>query len=342
MRCWLLLVPALVACSSSDPNDTRPPLPQPGRITILAGDAQAAQVRRPFPVPLTVRLTTTSGDPLAGFPIVALAQDFPPARDTTDAQGEVALQLEAGTLAMQYTLQVTVDQPAYFGVVATNATATVLPGQPHIITYRDFPQKALVGESIDLDGIATGAIDSFANPVPIVSQAIQTTAPFTVTGTMLSAPVEVSQDLNYRINGIPFPLRFSFVRDLRVLAGATGSWRCASSGGLDFGGGLTALSRTAQVVVDSVLRGGAPGDEWTFYLTSSWQDTLSNGTTRAGSGGSTWGVFAQQPESWWVVYATSFHQTSSAPLSFVEDGTGATFCSTWTGTPFHSPVVLTR
>ena len=338
MRRSLLVISLLAGCGTD--AAAPPSAPVPTSLVLISGDSQTTQVFQDFH-PLLVRLFDSSGTALVGYPILAVTSDLYESQDTTDSYGEVQLTVRAGSVARQFSLPITVDEPPYYGQVTTSATLTVLPGPPALVTFREVQQSALLGVTIDVDHLATSLTDVSGNAISIIAESLATPPPYELSGHLLTSHMEVGQDLNDFVNGHPFAIRFNFLRDLRVLAGAHGSWECSADEGLPDSSGPLMVDQKGQLVIDSVVAGGV-GDDWQFYLDLMVRDSLTDARVVEHSGSDHWEIFFQVPGAWSIVYAGSFHQDGDSPLSYIEDEPGSTFCQGWHGNPSFSPLVITQ
>jgi hypothetical protein len=252
--------------------------------------------------------------------------------DTTDVNGRAEFTWRPFNYAGPHLLQVGVYEDGMghgYGLLAADtAHATVNPGPPERVEFSpDGGMTLFLGESVDLAPTVGRVTDWAGNEIAVESVALSADPPFLVTGTTVTSLGEVNAPVQVLINGTPIDYPLHFRRDLRSLAGATGGWACESSLGSPTGNPeLTLLRREVAVQVDSVVLPGLDRP-YDFYMTASWQDRFSDGSTGSGSAPHYKRALVQWPGGWLFEYGPEMMQTSLDPLRYVADR--ADECATW-------------
>jgi uncharacterized protein (TIGR03437 family) len=165
-----------------------------GAVTAVSGNNQSTVISTPFPQPLVVKLTDTSGSPVRGATItfsISGAGTLSATSATTDSTGTASVKVTAGASAGNSTVTATA------GNFTTTFTLTsILPGP--ILTQSSFQNGASFAP-----GIAIGAVVVITAPgiAPTVQGIVNPPALFGQLPTTL-AGVDVS------INGIQAPIYY--------------------------------------------------------------------------------------------------------------------------------------
>ena len=152
---------SLAACGGGGDGSGGPS--PPASVTIVAGNGQTGEVGTLLPVALTVRVTDSSGRPLAsvtvGWTVTTGSGAVNPASGVTDSAGNASTRWTLGTTAgtQQATATVAGLAPVTFSAtaVAGNAAASVTVTSPTTTPYE--------GDTVQLTAIAR---DQFGNALP--------------------------------------------------------------------------------------------------------------------------------------------------------------------------------
>jgi len=248
---------------------TLPPEGEPAHIEVIDPDLpRSARVTEELPDLLTVRVTDSRGDAVAGatvafsFPDGAVAGEAHPATASTDADGRASTTLKLGTVAGTYTGIAAVQGSAT--PISVQFTITALPADANgIRIFSGDPQTATVNSPLP-QPLVVLVTDANDNPIPNV--AVQWTAEGGGTVSAASTLTDVNGQASVTRTLGPTAGTQTTLATAEGLAGSPVTFtHTATAGGA---AGITKISGDNQ--------SGSPGAELALPLLVEVRDELGN------------------------------------------------------------------